>query len=247
MRQALAPHLRHLYLFLDYDGTLTPIVPDPREAWLTTDMRMLVRQLQSLLPVAIISGRALADLQLRVGIEGIVYAGSHGFEIALPGQPVHRVASEFLPLLQVARDEIAAKLAHVPGVYVEPVKVSLSVHYRQAGDKDIAQVEAAVDALVQHYPQLKKTYGKKVFEIKPNVDWHKGRAVEWILKRVGQGRFPVYLGDDITDEDAFAVLRNRGMGVLVAETPHDTLASAWLGDQANVKPFLQWLRTHIAA
>jgi alpha,alpha-trehalase len=120
------------------------------------------------------------------------------------------------------------------------------VHYRQVADDQVAEVEAIVDRALAAVPELSKTRGKKVFELRPRFDWDKGKAVLWLLDALGQGRadvLPFYVGDDLTDEDAFRALSGRGITIFVGQ-PERTAAHYVLGDTAEVGAFLSKL-THI--
>jgi trehalose-phosphatase len=95
---------------------------------------------------------------------------------------------------------------------------------------------------VARHPALRKSQGKKVFQLQPARDWHKGKALLWLLDATGQqGAVPIYLGDDATDEDAFAVLVERGLGILVAELPRPTAARYALQNPFEVEAFLERL------
>lgn len=233
-------------VFLDYDGTLTPIVDRPDLAVLSDRMRATVRALAGLCTVAIISGRDRADVERLVGIRELVYAGSHGFDISGPdGLKVqHEEGVAYAGVVHRAADRLAEALAGVAGVLVEPKRFAVAVHYRQVADGDIAAVEAAVDQVVQSEPELRKTYGKKVFELRPRFDWDKGKAVLWLLEALGlDGRDAVafYLGDDTTDEDAFVALAERGVGILVGCPARETAARYVLDRPADVERFLRVL------
>ena len=100
--QEIAGHSDRLGVFLDYDGTLTPIISHPQDAWLTDSMRQTLRELAGSLPVAVLSGRDLHDVRRRVDIDGIVYAGSHGFDIAGAGGLRRQLGAAYLPVLAMA-------------------------------------------------------------------------------------------------------------------------------------------------
>src|ERR1700745_4370152 len=89
---------KQLAVFLDYDGTLTPIVRHPEDAWLSDSMQQTLRSLAARMPVAILSGRDLDDVRGRVLVDGIVYAGSHGFDIAGAGGLPREIGDATLPL-----------------------------------------------------------------------------------------------------------------------------------------------------
>ena len=230
-------------VFLDYDGTLTPIVARPDLAVLSDAMRAVVRALAERCTVAIVSGRDRADVARLVGLDGLVYAGSHGFDIAGPGglAKEHERAAAFLPALERAEARLNRALAGVAGALVERKKFAIAVHYRLVAERDVEQVERAVATVAADTPDLRRTAGKKVFELRPRIDWDKGRAVLWLLGALeleGGEVLPFYLGDDDTDEDAFAALADRGIGVLVADLPQPSAATYHLANPDEVARFL---------
>ena len=235
---------RRLAVFLDYDGTLTPIVSRPDLALLSDSTRQLVRTLAAHVPVAILTGRDLDDIRRRVDIEGIVYAGSHGFDIAGPRGLRKQVAPEFVPVLYAAEKELREKLAAIPGALLEPKSFSIAAHYRQATESDVSKITRAVNEAAARHGELRKIAGKKVYELQPDIDWNKGSAVLWLLEKLGLDQpdvLPLYLGDDRTDEDAFRALRQRGIGIIVSEQPRPTDARYSLKDPAEVERFLREL------
>jgi trehalose 6-phosphate phosphatase len=237
-------------VFLDYDGTLSPIVARPDLAVLTPEMRDTVRRLAKACPTAIVSGRALADVAALVGIEELHYAGNHGFELRGPGDAAarHDKGREFLAAIDGFARRIEPEIRAVPGAFVENKGYSLSVHYRQAAEDRAPEMEAAVDRLLGDFPELRKHLGKKVFEIRPRIDWDKGKAVLWLLEALkldGPDVLPIYLGDDVTDEDAFRALSGRGLGILVADAPTLSAADYSLRDVGEVRRFLDGLASRI--
>jgi trehalose-phosphatase len=233
-------------VFLDYDGTLTPIVSRPEEAHLDDAARRAVAALARLCPVAVVSGRDLADVRRRVGLEGIWYAGSHGFDIAGPGGAarVHPGGLAARPDLDGAERELREALAGVEGALVERKRFAVAAHYRLVPAVEQAVVARAVDRALSHYPGLRRTAGKMVLELLPGVPWDKGRAVRWLLEALGlsgPGVLPIYLGDDLTDEDAFRELAESGIGIAVQETPTPTAARYRLHSPAEVRHFLDEL------
>src|SRR5438552_5751775 len=123
-------------VFLDYDGTLTPIVSQPEDAWLSDSMQQTLQVLAARAPVAILSGRDLDDVRRRVNLDGIVYAGSHGFDIAAPRGLRKQVATEFLPKLDMAEKELHEALDGIPGARVERKHFSIAVHYRNVKENE---------------------------------------------------------------------------------------------------------------
>jgi trehalose-phosphatase len=237
---------RKLALFLDYDGTLTPIVERPELATIPPDTKRVVAELAERLKVAVISGRELADVRRLVGLENLTYAGSHGFEIDGPGgwhlelEAVH----DRLPQLEEAENRLREICASLPGSLVERKRFSVAAHYRLVSRDDAPKVKQAVDEIVAGQPGLKLTAGKKVFELQPAVDWNKGRALLWLLDALemdASSVMPIFLGDDITDESAFEAVAAHGTGIIVRDDPRETAATYALDSPAEVREFLSKL------
>jgi trehalose-phosphatase len=233
-------------VFLDYDGTLTPIVEDPDKAFLSDSMKNTLIDLAEKLPVAVISGRDRPDVQRLVGIKSIFYAGSHGFDIAGPDgmETGPNKGKDFLPALDKAEKEVKKQLEAVSGAWVERKKFSIAVHYRKVQDPNVPKVKQAVEETAARHPDLRQSGGKKIFELQPKMDWHKGKALMWLLGELELDRpdvVPFYLGDDVTDEDAFRTLKDRGIGVVVMDPPRDTEAHYRLKDTDEVQAFLKKL------
>ena len=238
-------------LFLDYDGTLTPIVERPEQADLSPQMRAILKILAERCTVAIVSGRGLEDVQERVALETLYYAGSHGFEIDGPGHERIRneKGCEALPALDTAENELRRLLTDIQGALVERKKYSVAVHFRRVAADQVEMVASAVNDVLQRHSGLRKGHGKKVFELQPDVEWDKGRAVLWLMERLGlrgEAVRPVYIGDDVTDEDAFRVLQERGAGIVVhGGEERSSYARYGLVDPEEVLTFLQNLSAAI--
>ena len=231
-------------VFLDYDGTLTPIVSHPENAWLADSMRQTLRELAARAPVAILSGRDLDDVRRRVNIDAIVYAGSHGFDIAGPRGLRRQVAADFLPKLDIAEKELRGALDGILDAQVEPKHFSIAAHYRNVRENDILMVKQAVDEVAARHRELRSMDGKKVYEVLPDIDWDKGKAVLWLLETLElehRDVRPIYIGDDSTDEDAFRALKQRGVGILVTEQPRRSVARYVLKDSGEVELLLRHL------
>jgi alpha,alpha-trehalase len=235
------------FVALDYDGTLTPIVERPEWAVLSEGTRETVRRLGRLCTVAVISGRDLPDVRGLVGIEEIFYAGSHGFDIAGPRETrvEARKGEEYVPLLDRIEGRLREALRDIRGSQLERKKYSLAVHYRRVARGDVPRVERIVDDALRDRPELRKGHGKEVFEVQPRIDWDKGRALLWLLEALGMDGpdvLPLYIGDDVTDEDAFRVLEDRGVGIFVTDGgPRETKARYVLVDPGEVRDFLEAL------
>ncbi len=233
-------------IFLDYDGTLAHIVEDPAQAKLEEKTRDVLRRLSKHMFIAVISGRALDNVRQMVGIEELSYAGSHGFEMSGGNGYFDKDSrkQQYLSILKEAEQELAGVASKLQGIRIERKPYAIAIHYRGAKEQEIAEVELRVDSLSERFSQLKKTSGKKIFELRPAVDWDKGKALQAMLGRfhVDRSRItPLYIGDDTTDEDAFRSLGDRGIGILVSDTPRRTNARFNLRDPSEVTVFLEKL------
>ncbi|HEX2220605.1 MAG TPA: trehalose-phosphatase [Gemmatimonadales bacterium] len=233
-------------IFLDYDGTLTPIASRPEQAVLAEDVRGALRAVARAWPTTIVSGRGREDVAALVGLEEITYAGSHGFDIAGPRASSLRfeVAPEIEPLVAEAAGELQRRAAGIEGAVVENKRFSIAVHYRLVAPERVSEVERVVEQALAGRPQLRKAHGKMVYELRPALDWDKGKAVLWLMEALGLGGssiVPLYVGDDVTDEDAFRALTTRGIGMLVSEVPRPTAAHWSLQDVGEVRELLRRL------
>jgi trehalose 6-phosphate phosphatase len=231
-----------LVLLLDFDGTLAPIVSRPEQAAMPDATRRALERLMAMsgVEVAVVSGRGLADVRERAAIPGIAYAGNHGMEIHGPGiDRIHPEAAAARPVLERARDELEREIAVIPGAFVEDKELTLSVHFRLAPRERLGELHDIVRRVVDPLPGVHLTEGKQVIEVRPNVDWHKGKAVLFLLDqmRPPSGAPVLYFGDDRTDEDAFRALHDAaaGEGILIAEqSPAESAAASCLHDPAEV-------------
>lgn len=210
---------QNVLLFLDYDGTLTRIRNRPELAKLTAGQRGKIRRLTMLpeLKVVIISGRGLSVLKKMVGLKKAIYIGNHGFEIEVRGK-VRLVpgARRFLPVLKKIKRELAG-LTEFKGVWLEDKGPTLSVHYRQVKPKARLSFHRRIRSILAGWrKKITVTHGKSVYEVRPPLNWDKGRAVCWLIKELKLSKyFPVYIGDDRTDEDAFRALKGNGRTYVV--------------------------------
>ena len=237
-------------LFLDYDGTLSPIAPRPDLATLPGETREVLRRLAGRFPVVIVSGRGREDVAALVALPGLAYAGSHGYDIAGPPpeggeRPLRLEVGEGIPeKIERAAGRLRRDLGGIEGVLVEPKRFAISIHFRLADERHLPEIERAVDAAAAAEPGLRKAHGKKLFELRPDLDWDKGKALLWLLEALGlnhPGTLPFYIGDDLTDEDAFRAIQGRGIGILVAEEPRPTAAAYSLRDPDEVRRLLERL------
>lgn len=259
---------KKIAVFLDYDGTLTPIVDDPDRAIMSNAMRSAVRYVAKYFPTAIISGRSCDKVYELVGLTELYYAGSHGMDIMGPvrnsasgdhpncikstdqqGKEVNlfQPASEFTSMIDEVFRTLVESSKDIKGAKVENHKFCASVHYRNVDEKSWPTIAQCVHDVLKDYPRLRLTHGRKVLEVRPEIDWNKGKAVEFLLESLGLSNsdnvLPIFIGDDRTDEDAFKVLRqgNLGYGILVSPVPKESNASYSLRDPSEVLEFLKSL------
>lgn len=235
---------KNIVLFSDFDGTLTPIVKRPELALLSEKMRLVLEQVNHFCPVIIISGRELEDVQSRVSLDEIYYVGNHGLEIVGPTHFSEKLekANEFVAEIAAAYYDLTVSLASVKNCLIENKKYSLSVHYRLVKPEVVPYIEEQVNAVVTKFPNLLKHFGKKVFELRPKLDWNKGKTVTFIMQELGldsEHNIPIYFGDDMSDEDAFVEIKHSGIGILVADPLKKTNASFCLKNPEEVYTFLE--------
>ena len=221
---------RRVLVFSDFDGTVCDFALKPEEAVLTPERRALLNRVAHLpgITVAIVSGRRLPDIRVRadVGMDAF-YAGLHGLEIQWKGATViHEGVFATERLLADLAEELRTRLADVPGVIVEDKRFSLALHYRAATEAYRQMAEDIFAELANPYLEagkLKEMQGNCVRELLPNISWNKGNAVRKIRAEVerqcGELVWPVYLGDDVTDEDAFGALGDDGVTIVVGVRP----------------------------
>ncbi|KAF3439876.1 hypothetical protein FNV43_RR18154 [Rhamnella rubrinervis] len=267
---------KNIAVFLDYDGTLSKIVADPDKAFLSEKMRKVVQNVALHFPTAIISGRRLEKVSGFVQLEEVYYAGSHGMDILTPssGSSKYRgnnnihhnttinekgtkfvhfcPAQQFLPTIQEIAKRLKEKTNDIKGSMIEDNKFCVSVHFRSVKNKDVSILKTMVEQTMEEYPNLRISEGKKVMEIRPDIEWDKGKAVEYLLHTPGfitkptasSDVVPIYIGDDKTDEDAFKQAiecMGGGLSIVVSSTPKVTFASHSLRDPNQVEAFLRRL------
>lgn len=241
---------RSILFFFDFDGTLAPIGPDPDKVELHHNTKAQLKKLSDDFPVAIVSGRDRADIESKIGIDNLYYAGSHGFDISGPNNTshLHPEADRLMPLIEEIGAEFKEKMLHHEEVWVELKKFAVAIHYRMADEETVKQVHEEIRDTMDNKEDLIWEEGKGIVEIKPAVDWHKGKAVLWLMDHLQMDTkqaLPLYLGDDTTDEDAFRALKGKGSSILVDGDSQQTHADYLLENQRDVSDFIQKLRSHV--
>ncbi|MBK9169376.1 MAG: trehalose-phosphatase [Bryobacterales bacterium] len=226
----------------DFDGTLAPIVERPEAAWMPAETHEALGTLARApgVTLALISGRALGDLRARAALDGVVYAGNHGLEIEGAGwRYLSPAAEQARSALESVNTLLLSRLEGMPGVLVEPKGLTTSIHFRLASRADASLVPEIVAGMIAPYgDRFRLTSGKEVVEVRPEADWHKGKAILWLSGRLGDPMV-LFAGDDVTDEDAFAALPD-GVTVKVGP-PGDTLARYRVDGPADVTRLIAWL------
>jgi trehalose-phosphatase len=218
---------RHFLLLLDFDGTLAPFRPDPTAVYLDAGVSAQLTRLAARgdTTLGVITGRRLPDVRQRFDVHGDVYlAGFHGLEIQAPDEAwVHPAAAAATPLMRSIAQAMEPHLAELPGVFIEDKVFSIALHYREATpavrvvatSRFMEAARAEVEA-----GRLRLLPGACVIELLPGAAWHKGSALEWIRERVAREHgptFTVYVGDDVTDEDAFRAIGADGIAIAASE------------------------------
>jgi len=232
-----------IFFFFDYDGTLTPIVSHPEKAILPEETRTLLLALKKnpKFLLAIVSGRSLKDIRKLVGLKGVYYVGNHGLEVFAPKRGIKKmVPEEVAPELGRIRDRLNNQLKDVGGVFIEDKGWILAIHYRNVDPRQVPPIIMALKKEIKDsMVPVCLGHGKMVSEIRPQSTANKGTAVLGLLDQVSQNElFPIYIGDDQTDEDAFKALRKIGITIFVGLPSHSS-AQYYAKDPSEVYQFLK--------
>jgi trehalose-phosphatase len=217
----------HPLLLIDFDGTLTEFEVDPEEVRLSPARQLLLQSLgnRSDLSAGVVSGRRINDLRARASAgSNLFYAGLHGLEIEGPGfRFVHHAASAAAPTLGVLAVDVRNATRELRGVVIEDKGLSIVLHVRGASKADRLHARTRFRALAEPYINdgiLRVQSGDEMTELLPNIDWTKGDAVRAVIRHVEsmhkQTVWPVYIGDDATDEDAFEAIGEGGLTIGVS-------------------------------
>jgi trehalose 6-phosphate phosphatase len=223
---------RRVLLAFDYDGVLAPLVKDPSGARMRPATRALLHRLVRHYPVAVVSGRAWRDCARFVGRLDATLVGNHGFEL---GRPV-RVPAAVARQVRGWRRRLERELRGVEGIHFEDKRSTLAVHYGLG--QEWRRAERAVYEAANQLDGTRLIAGKRVLNVLPHDFPSKGDAVRTLVARFGCDG-AVVLGDDVTDEDAFAVGAPLVFGVHVGKGP--SLAPWRLAAQTDVDRLLRLL------
>ncbi|MFA5093119.1 MAG: trehalose-phosphatase [Candidatus Omnitrophota bacterium] len=242
---------KFLFLFLDCDGTLAPIANTPDQAVIPQKTKALLNSLanKSNCKIAIISGRELDNIKKKINLKNLIYSGNHGLQIEGPKIKQELTTSlEYRKLLQSVKAQLKKELFGVKGVIVEDKKLSLSLHFRMADLKQVSFIKKIFYKITSIHSVRNKIIikkGKMLLEIRPSIKWDKGKVVMWLLAKrrtflKAEKIVSVYIGDDVTDEDAFKALKNKGLTIFVGK-PGNSQAKYYLKNPQEVTKFLRWV------
>ncbi len=235
--------IKNFIIFLDFDGTIVPIEKSPELVKLHPMRRRFLGKLSSKISVTIVSGRSLSEIKTLLRLKNISIIGNHGFEILHGGKIwIHPLALELKPLLRKVLKEIKRKTKNFKGVRIEDKGLTGSIHFRLIPPNLSEILENIVkDVIRKTDKKFKIKKGKKALEIRPNLDWDKGKGVKKIISHIDQRNrmLKIYIGDDETDEDAFRVL-SSGITILVGRKS-SSLAKFRLNNVSEVWCFLKKL------
>lgn len=241
---------QNLFLFLDYDGTLSEIVEEPWKAVPVEGIVPLISALGKMIPVCLITGRDTEVIKSFIDLPHIYYSTCHGFEINGPHNLHYELeeARALEPLFDKAREELTHLLEHHEGLVIERKTFGLAFHYRMIKSQEAAQeVISMVREYASLHQELKSKGGEEVIELLPNLNWDKGKALLKLYEVLSYkpSKLPLFLGDGKTDEDAFREMLGWGYPVLVQESLRPTLASYQLKGPQEVKKFLEQLQNFL--
>jgi trehalose 6-phosphate phosphatase len=239
---------QRLLLALDYDGTLVPIAPHPHDAQPSARLLVLLTDLVQLpsATVAVISRRSLHDLCTLLPIPGLTYVSTHDAECRRSSGEMRFLLppEAFLSTINRLQSDLLPLVGSIPSLTLERTQYALALHYRLAtpaeGEQVVQQFQIIVDACKEQGLPLEVLYGKNVIEVRP-VGLNKGRILRSLVAESVPPLLPVYVGDDVTDEDAFRAVNTQGISILVADPPPPTTAQYYLHNFDEVLAFLSQL------
>lgn len=237
---------RTVLLLLDFDGTLADIAPTPEQARLRPRVLILLRELARLprLRVGFVSGRALGDLKKKVPLRKAVFVGSHGLELQTAAGRESAVSPAMRKTIARAKRRVRRCLGREPGAHLEYKPFSVGVHYRQATPAQTRIIRGKMFELGDEFsPKMLVQSGKKTLELLPALPVSKGTGVKRLLRDSGfKGSYPLYLGDDVTDETVFRTLGKKGLTIFVGPARNRSAARYQLASPREVEQFLRKLK-----
>jgi trehalose-phosphatase len=240
-----ASNARMHSLLLDFDGTLTPVIPDPDCAFLSATVRRVLQEIQDTgrIAIGIISGRSLEEIRGRVGICGIIYAGNHGMEIVGPSvRYVDRTALGARDAIQSLTSRLKDEAYRFQNVQIRNKGLSITIQWSPPHNPEIQKEirRMVIDAIADGGERFVVRDAINSLEVLPATGWNKGSAANWINGHLAvEARNSMYVGDDGSDEDVFVTL-HEGITVKVGSA-NNTRAHYVLKDSAEVLTLLKLL------
>jgi len=241
-------------ILTDIDGTISEITSTPEEAVITPSMKKELSKLkEKFRMVGVISGRSVKNAKSMVGIDGILYVGNHGMEYVNNGEIfIDPEAVKYLGNIKKNAEQLKnSELSKINGLMFEDKGICISIHYRKCKlQEDVRKkIIDAVNSIDTN--EMKLTEGRKLVELKPPISRDKGFIIEKIMEKYDLDRI-IYLGDDVTDFDAFTKLkelektgkiRTASILVLSSEIPDYVKSSSlfYVNSVYEVQRFFKWL------
>lgn len=242
--------MNRLILFLDFDGTLTPIVPRPSQAKLSRSVRETLRKLAHRMPVVVISGRAPKDLRRRVGLKEVCYVGHHGLSCLEAGKgvtwlttpPRRTLVRRWLQAMRLAAQGIEGAIVED---IVEDKGMTVALHDRLVSPKQLSLLRRRARRVLAPWiaqGSVSLLRGHRVLEARSSSAGNKGTAVSMLLRRPwARHRVPVYFGDDRTDFDAFSAVHGRGLAIRIGGRRGIAGEDARIPHPHTLRSLLDWL------
>ncbi len=230
---------KKLLLMFDFDGTLTPLTPRPEDTKLNQNTRNLLKKIAEKYITYIVSGRDIKFLQKTIKLKNINYIGSHGLE--MPKSDLVVIPPKWNDFLKDLTIKLNDRIKKINGSFIEIKTHSICLHYREVKEADliyIKQLKKELKTTIFENEKLKIKNGILAFEILPPLNWHKGKAVKWLLTKYPQ-YYPIYIGDDKTDEFAFKMLKEKGLTIVIGKKK--SMANYYFNEQTEIIKFLKLL------
>ncbi len=237
------------FLFLDFDGTLVNFKTDPQKVKINGKVQKIIQYFQDnkKFEVVLITGRKLKDIKEKVNIKKINFAAVHGLHLQFQDgtEKIIKKAIRIETQLNEIKKEAEKLFSDKNGVFLEDKKFTVAFHYRAVSKQKRSQLKNKFLSLVEKYNfgNIETIEGDNVIEVRP-TKWNKGDAVKVYLKRKSNTNsiFPIYIGDDTTDEDAFQYLNQKGLTIYVKNDSNlKTNASYWIKNPEDVIRFLSMI------
>lgn len=239
----------NIFIFFDFDGTLVPIKKNPEDCYLSYELKKSLQELKNKIKIGIISGRDLENLKRRISIRGIYYSGSHGLQIESSEiKYINPDAQRLKPYINEISREVKKLANRFLGTLIEKKNFSFALHYRQLDTGKRKELKKLFFDIISNYNQdyIKILNGKMVFEVLPAVNWNKANAVSFLINSTKSEHFPIFIGDDITDEAVFGEIKDRGLTIKVGYSKK-TMAKYFIRNQREIYKLIKNIKEALNA